>query len=104
MSHRFFWVGLVGAGLSVAAQSPPLPPEVISFNRRVQQTVACHPKGETIEQVMESLAALQSQKECADLERERAVLIDRYKDNKDAVNALKPKFGFVSVYRPPNSN
>ena len=102
MKHPFFRAGLIVVAAALTAQSASLPDDVISFNRKVELTIACHPKGETIEQVTESLAALQSRKECVDLEHERAALMERHKDNKDALNALRPKFGFVSVYRPQN--
>src|SRR5882762_8672341 len=98
MKRPYVIVGAVIVGLPLTAESAPLPPDVTSYIQRDRQTVACQPKpseGLTAREIVENFPAIRDNKECADLERERRALMERYKGNKDAVNALTPKVGFV---------
>jgi|SRR6185503_11437602 len=88
-----------------AAERPPLPADVAAFIQRDRQTVSCRltqPKGKTPNEIIEEYVALRRSEQCAFLERERHVLMERYKDNQTVVNALRLKVGFVGVetYEP----
>lgn len=88
---------------ALAAEHAPLPPEVTAYLERNRQTVACQPKqtkGLTIEEIVEDFIAVRQSKECADLERERHALMERYKDNAEIVNALTLKVAFVAEPGP----
>jgi hypothetical protein len=81
-----------------AAETAPLPPDVTSYLQRDRQTVACQPKhapGMSSEEVVDNFIIARRSQECAALERERRALMERYKDNKDVVNALTLKLGFI---------
>jgi len=81
-----------------AAETAPLPAEVTAHLERDRQTPACRPKntaGLSTEQLVDNLIIARRSPACADLERERKALLERYKDNKAAVDALTLKIAFV---------
>jgi hypothetical protein len=83
---------------ALAAEPAPLPSEVTAHLERDRQTPACRPKntaGLSTEQLVDNLIIARRSPACADLERERKTLLERYKDNKAAVDALTLKIAFV---------
>ena len=94
---------------ATAAERAVLPADVTAFIERDRQTASCRltqPKGKTPNEIIDEYVALRSSEGCAFLERERRILVERYKDNRAVMNALTPKIGFVGVetYEPdPNS-
>ena len=81
-----------------AAETAPLPPDVSSYLQRDRQTAACQPKrspGLSLDEIVDNFMAARQSPRCAELERERRALMERYKDNKDVVNALTLKIGFI---------
>jgi hypothetical protein len=98
------WLFLVAVALpalpALAAERAPLPPDVASYIERNRQTAACQPKqseGLSMEEIVDNFIAARQSKECADLERERRALMDRYKDNPEIVDALTLKIGFLTA-------
>ena len=92
---------VVSPGFS--AERAPFPPDVAAYIERDRQTVACQPKRSerlSMEEIVESFIAARQSKECADLERERRALMERYKDDPDIVNALTLKVGFANAPGP----
>jgi hypothetical protein len=81
-----------------AAETPSLPAEVNAHLERDRQTPVCRPKntaGLSTEQLVDNLIIARRSPACADLERERKALLERYKDNKAAVDALTLRIAFV---------
>ena len=92
-----------------AAERPALPDDVMAFIERDRQTASCRltqPKGRTRQEIIDEYLALRSSEQCAFLESERRILIERYKDNRDIMNVLALKIGFVGVetYEPDPSS
>src|ERR1700741_2874411 len=82
---------------AVAAETPRLPADVNAYLERDHRTPACQPKntaGLSTEQRVESLIIARWSAACADLERERKALLERYKNNKQVVDALTLKIDF----------
>ena len=88
------WLALIIAGFALAA-APALPTDVVSFLR---DHVACHPKGLPPAE----LIALLKTDNCTALVQRRNALLERYKNNSDAVCALRNTVGFVGneTYSP----
>jgi hypothetical protein len=87
---------LFAAAPVLAAETASLPADVSSYLARDRQTAACQPKhlpGLSIEQIVDNFIIARWSAACAPLERERKALIERYKDNKDVVDALALKVG-----------
>jgi hypothetical protein len=81
----------------LAAETAPLPADVTAYLQRDRQTPVCQPKntaGLSTEQLVDNLIIARRSPACADLERERKALLERYKDNKDVVDALTLRIGF----------
>ena len=49
-----------------------------------------------MEQIVENFIAARQSTECADLERERHALLERYKDNPEIMDALTLKVSFAA--------
>jgi hypothetical protein len=83
---------------AIAAETAPLPADVAAYLERDRQTPACQAKnaaGLSTEQVVDNWIIARRSPACADLEHERKALLERYKDNKAAVDALTLKIAFV---------
>jgi hypothetical protein len=84
------------AAPALAAETAPLPPDVTAYLERDRQTAACQPKhlpGLSLEQIVDHFIIARQSPACADLERDRRALIERYKDNKEVVDALALRVG-----------
>src|SRR5260221_14762581 len=94
-------VALSWPGPALAADANRLPPDVESFLQRQQHSATCQlnqAKGSNVQEVLQNFKAILASEGCADLQRERGALAERYKDNKEVMNALTPKIGFVGTY------
>jgi len=79
-----------------AAATAPLPSDVTAYLERDRQTAVCQPKhlpGLSLEQIVDNFIIARRSPACTPLERERKALIERYKDNKDVVEALTLRVG-----------
>jgi outer membrane protein OmpA-like peptidoglycan-associated protein len=81
------WMALSIAGFALAA-APSLPTDVVSFLR---DHAACHPK----DRPPAELIALLKTDSCTALVQRRNALLERYRDNQEAVCTLKNAAGFV---------
>ena len=82
---------------ALAAETARLPAEVAAYLQRDHQTVECQPKniaGQSTEQRVDAFIIARRSPACTGLERERKALLERYKDNKDVVEALTLKIAF----------
>lgn len=97
MKFAYALTAVLFAQPALAADTAPLPAEVTAHLERDRHTPECQPKntaGLSTEQLVDNLIIARRSPACADLEHERKVLLERYKDNKAAVDALTLKLGF----------
>ena len=98
MKFAYALTAVLFAFPALTAETAPLPAEVVAHLERDRQTPICRPKntaGLSTEQLVDNLIIARRSPACADLERERKALLERYKDNKAAVDALTLKIAFV---------
>ena len=82
---------------ALAAETAPLPPDVTAYLKRDHQVTECQPKntaGQSTEQRVDAFIIARRSPACAGLERERKAVLERYKDNKDVVEALTLRIAF----------
>lgn len=87
----------VSFALPALAAETPLPPDVTAYLKRDRQVSECQPKntaGLSTEQRVDNFIIARRSPACAGLERERKALLERYKDNKDVVEALTLRIAF----------
>ena len=80
----------------LAAETANLPADVTAYLQRDRQTPECQPKhtpGLSLEEVVDNFITARQSPACAELERERRALLQRYKDNKEILDALALKVG-----------
>jgi hypothetical protein len=80
----------------LAAETAALPADVAAYLERDRQNAACQPKhlpGLSLEEIVDNFIIARQSPACATLERERKALIERYKENKDVVDALVLRVG-----------
>jgi hypothetical protein len=81
---------------ALAAETAPLPADVAAYLQRDRQKPECQPKhtpGLSLEEVVDNFITARQSPACAELERERRALLERYKDDKEVVDALALKVG-----------
>ena len=79
-----------------AAETASLPTDVAAYLDRDRQVAICQPKhlpGLSLEQIVDNFIIARRSEACAALERERRALLERYKENKDVVEALTLRVG-----------
>ena len=84
------------AAPALAAETAALPADVAAYLERDRQNAACQPKhlpGLSLEEIVDNFIIARQSPACATLERERKALIERYKENKDVVDALALRVG-----------
>jgi len=80
----------------LAAETAPLPSDVAAYLERDRQVAVCQPQhlpGLSLEQIVDNFIIARRSETCAPLERERKALLERYKENKDVVEALTLRVG-----------
>lgn len=94
--------GAIVSYVLLTSAAAGLPPDVMAFLHKAGQNANCLPAqtdGKTPDQLVKEYVDLLASKACAAQEAERRALADRYKGNRDVLNALMPKIGFVGVSR-----
>jgi hypothetical protein len=97
MKSTYALIAVLLALPAFAAETAPLPADVAAYLERDRQTPECQPKnvaGQSTEQRVDAFIIARRSPACTGLERERKALIERYKDNKQAVDALTLKISF----------
>lgn len=88
--------------VSLTSAAVGLPPDVMAFPHKAGENANCLPAqtdGKTPDQLVKEYVDLLASRACAAQEAERRALADRYKGNRDVLNALMPKIGFVGFKR-----
>jgi len=84
------------AAPALAAETAALPADVAAYLERDRQNATCQPKhlpGLSLEEIVDHFIIARRSETCAPLERERKALLERYKENKDVVEALTLRVG-----------